>query len=391
VTRVLYSFPHTLGDPGIGTTALNQVRGIVEAGVEVHLYCTATRAALPPGVRIVQSLSIAGQRLPHRAVGVARAYRYHDRLVARALRAHPDRYDAVHAWPRGCLNTFAAAGDVGVVSFRESPSPHTASAFARAKESAAELGLLVPAGHSHEEDPNRLAEEAAEYEAADLILAPSDYVVRTYVEQGYPASRIVRHRYGYDPLEFPKPGPRAQDQPFTATFLGRGEPNKGLHHAARAWLDAGLAERGRLLIAGRVQPDYRDRIAPLLGAAHAEELGFVSDTAGLLRTSDVLLLPTSTEGSALVVFEAMASGAVPLVSDAAGAPVRSDEDGFVHAAGDVAALTRHLAALSGDSELLATMRAHCLARREELSWHTAGAILRDAYLEGIARAEPKRS
>ncbi len=384
--RVWYSFPHTLGSPGIGTTALHQVCGLADAGVDLRVFCTFSGAALPPGVAATETLRVAGRRLPHKALGVQRAYRLHDRLVARALRRSASPPDVVHAWPGACLRTFAAARAAGVVSLREAPSPHTASAFDRAAEAAAALGLEVPEGHSHRPDPARLAQENAEFDAADFVLAPSDYVVRTFVERGYPPERLLRHRYGVNTDAFPAPPTRESRRPFTVVFMGRGEPNKGLHSALQAYIDAGLGGVGRFLICGRVQPRYREVIADLVAEAGAEELGFVTDTGAILRGADVLVLPSVTEGSALVTFEAMASGAVPLVSDAAGAPVEPDSDGLVHEVGDVAALARDLKALAGEPDRLAAMRAAALARRDELSWGAAGVVLRDAYRAGLAVA-----
>jgi glycosyltransferase involved in cell wall biosynthesis len=325
--------------------------------------------------------------VPHRAVGVARAYRWHDRVVAWALRRTSTPPDIVHAWPGGCLMTFAAARQAGVVSLREAPSPHTASAFERAGGAAAALGLEVPRGHSHRDDPQRLLTEIAEFDASDFVLAPSDYVIRTFVERGYAPHRLLRHRYGFDPAAFPPPSAREPERPFTVAFVGRGEPNKGLHHALHAFVEAGLTGVGRFLVCGRIQPDYRTVIADLLDKSGAEELGFVTDMGAVLRGVDVLALPTVTEGSALVVFEAMASGAVPVVSDAAGAPVDHGADGLIHHAGDVAALTDHLAALASNPVRLAAMRARALARRDALTWRGAGADLRDAYRTALSIAE----
>src|SRR5262249_43035807 len=127
------------------------------------------------------------------------------------------------------------------------------------------------------------------------------------------------------------------------------------------------------------QPAYRTVIAGLLAESGAEELGFVADIGAVLRGADVLVLPSVTEGSALVVFEAMASGAVPLVSDASGAPVEPGTDGLVHEAGDVPALAKDRAGRAADPAGLAAMRAAALARRDELSWSTAGIELRTAY------------
>ena len=52
-----------------------------------------------------------------------------------------------------------------------------------------------------------------------------------------------------------------RNQGLTAVFVGRGEPNKGLHLALRGWLDSGAAEHGRLLVCGEILPSYREKIA----------------------------------------------------------------------------------------------------------------------------------
>src|SRR5215218_282401 len=84
--RVLYSFPHPLGDPGIGTTAINQIRGLAEAGHDVTVYATSLARPLPSSVKVECTMTIAGRRVPHRAVGLDRAYRHHDRVVSRVIR-----------------------------------------------------------------------------------------------------------------------------------------------------------------------------------------------------------------------------------------------------------------------------------------------------------------
>ena len=84
--RVLYSFPDTIGAAGIGTTAWNQATGLAGLGHEVHVYATAAARDVPGAAEVVTTLTVAGRRIPHRAVGRERAYRRHDGLVARALR-----------------------------------------------------------------------------------------------------------------------------------------------------------------------------------------------------------------------------------------------------------------------------------------------------------------
>src|SRR5664280_1167588 len=85
--RILYSFPHPVGAPGIGTTALNQVRALAFLGVRVTLVCTSLHASVPSEVQVRETLRVRGKRVPHRVFGSAdRAWTYHDHRVARLLR-----------------------------------------------------------------------------------------------------------------------------------------------------------------------------------------------------------------------------------------------------------------------------------------------------------------
>ena len=107
--RILYSFPDTLGAPGIGVAARHHTEELARLGLEVHVYCTAVAGPPPVVHHLVTTLTVAGQRVPHRALGRRRAYRYHDRRVAWALRRAAGQIDIVHLWPRATLASAAAA------------------------------------------------------------------------------------------------------------------------------------------------------------------------------------------------------------------------------------------------------------------------------------------
>jgi glycosyltransferase involved in cell wall biosynthesis len=376
--HVLYSFPDGIGKPGIGTTAFNQVRELAAHVERVSLYCTSLHAALPENVRVVETLSVLGRRVPHRALGVDRSYRYHDARVASALDRLRD-VDVVHCWPRATLKTCAAARRLGVPSFREVPNTHTAHAYEVVARERASLGLDPVPGHSHTFDARALDREEREYEVADSLLVPSEYSLRTFVERGVPREKLVLHRFGYDHRTFFVNGSSSHARPFTAIFVGRCEPRKGLHHALRAWVDSGAAASGRLVVCGAIEPDYERVLEPLLAHPSVERHGFVADPARLMRESDVFVLPSLEEGSALVTYEAQACGCVLVVSEAAGARCRHGVDGLVHAPGDVEALTAHLRLLSSDEETLRRLRGASLDASRGLSWRGAGRELAELY------------
>lgn len=384
--RVLYSFPHPLGRPGIGNAALQQVRSLRALGVPVTVWTTSL--ATPPGTDlgpVHETLRILGRRVPHRALGRDRALHLHDRLVAHHLAHEGDRYDVVHCWPSASLLTARAARTAGLPSVREVPNTHTADAYEVARRAHEALAVPFARGASHRFDGDRLAREVAEYGAADLLLVPSDHVRDTFLARGHDPGRLARHQYGYDPGRFgPAPGPRPADRPFTALFLGSCEPRKGLHLALDAWIASGAAASGRLVVCGRFVPGYRERLAPLLGHPSVEVVAPRPDPETLLRHSDVLLFPSLEEGSALVTYEAQACGCALVVSDAAGAVVEHGRTGMVHAAGDLASLTEHLRVLATDRAFTARLGAAARASADRLTWTDAGRRLLEIYVEVVA-------
>lgn len=392
--RILYSFPHRVGAPGIGTTALNQVRSLSDLGAHVTLVCTSLDADVPESTKVVETLRIGGKRIPHRAFGSPdRALAYHDWRVSRMIRrSAPGRYEVVHTWPQSALETIRAARSVGCISSREVPNTHTANAYEQAQLEAQITGVGLRKGHSHNPDARRLSLEEREYREADLLLVPSAHVRATFIERKADPARLRLHQYGYDQTRFDaKNRLEWPERPFTALFVGSGEPRKGLHYALAAWKTCNLPPKSRLLIAGGFVPGYRDYVAEQLDIPSVEHLGFVRDVPDLMKRSDVLLLPSVEEGSALVTYEAQASGCIPLVSSAAGALLPPALAGYVHAPRDVETLARQLETLANDDPLRSSLRDAVVDWSiESLSWTSAGHRMIRIFQEAIDAREGAR-
>ncbi|HXV33338.1 MAG TPA: glycosyltransferase family 4 protein [Gaiellaceae bacterium] len=389
--RILYSFPDTLGEPGIGAAAWYYVEGLARRGHDVVAYCTSIGNKVPEQARseqaIATTLTVGHVRIPHRALGRQRAYRYHDRRVAWALGHDRRRFEVVHVWPRATLRTASAAHELDIPVVREVPNTHTAFAYERVARETAGLGLEPVPGHSHTPDPKGLALEEREYEAVDMLALPSEYSRTTFVDYEIPDDHLALHRYGFDPERFPLPEPRPPNLNggLRALFAGRCEPRKGLHYALKAWLESGAAERGTFTICGDFYPGYDRVLEHWLEHPSVKVTGFVPDVGALMRESDVLLLPSVEDGSALVTYEAQASGCVPLVSEAAGARCEHMESGLVHVAGDVETLTEHLRLVDGDRSLLVRLRQGTLANRHQLTWEQGVDDLEAIYAELVQR------
>lgn len=380
VLAVLYSFPFALGSPGIGFTAWNQANELVRAGVDVHVVAGSVAKPIEGAASVRTTLTVRGRRVPHRVIGRSRAMRIHDAvtagLVGRLLDAHAD--DVVHAWPLASARTLRAARQRGIPGVREVPNTHTAHAYEVVAREYAALGLELPRGGSHTGDARRLATEESEYAAAAGLLVPSEAVAGSFLERGFENDRLLRHRYG---CTVAAPPARASGGPFTAVFLGRGSPRKGLHTALQAWTASRAAAGGRFLVYGLLDDDYAALLAPLLAHPSVEVRGVTPEPMSVLAAADVLLLPTVEEGSALVTYEAQVAGCVPLVSTAAGAVIDEGVTGFTHDVGDVGTLTAQLDLLMTRPDALATMSSAAMARADELSWAAAIQATLAAYRE----------
>lgn len=379
--RILYSFPHALGAPGVGTTAVRQVLSLLGRGHVVDVFAASTHSNCPPVAgNISRTMVFGGVRVPHKIFGVDRTMAFHDRRVAAYLRRTQTRYDVVHAWPGAALDTAIAASEIRTAALREVPNTHTANAYEVVAKLCRDLGVELPPGHSHRTNDGRLRREEAEYQAGHRLLVPSDHVASTFLERGFAPEKLARHQYGFDPEAF-TPGPEHGAEPFHVVFLGAVEPRKGLHVALEAWKRAGAFERARFSIYGRVVEEYRPTIEPYLTMPNVDIFEFTNDAAGVLRSADALILPSFEEGSALVTYEAQGCGAVPIVSDAAGAQCEHGVTGMIHPTGDIDALAGHITQLINDRGLVKKLRAGVLAQRDRLTWAAAAERLEKCYIE----------
>jgi glycosyltransferase involved in cell wall biosynthesis len=382
--RVLYSFPHKLGAERICTTAWYQVQGLEEAGAAVTVFAGALAKPPPPRVAVACTLARGRWRIPYRLLGSMRAFALHDRIVARRLERMAARVDLVHAWPLGALQTLRTARRLGIPTVLERPNAHTRFAYEAVRQECERLGVALPRGHEHAYNDAVLQREEEEYTLATRLLCPSEFVADTFRVRGFPADQLARHQYGFDDRIYVPPASRDRSSGLTMLFVGGCAPRKGLHYALEAWLRSAACRTGTFLIAGTFVPGYAEKLAALLAHPSVQLLGQRSDVPQLMQRSDLLVLSSIEEGSALVTSEARGSGCVLLVSEASGAICRHLQDGLVHRVGDVDTLVRHFDMLHADRGLLEQLRTESLRTRSQLTWSAAGVRLFDVYRDTLS-------
>jgi glycosyltransferase involved in cell wall biosynthesis len=383
--RVLFSFPLRLGADRICGIAWQQVNGLAAAGADVLVFPASISKPVRPDVRVSPTLARGKLRLPIKIVGTMRACALHDRIVARRLKELVGKIDIIHAWPLGALETLETARRLGIPTALERCNAHTRFAMEVVQKECDRLGVVLPPDHEHAFDAEKLRKEESEYRLATRLLCPSDFVVRTFLDKGYPRQQLARHIYGYDENVFyPSNETRDPKRGLTMISVGVCAVRKGLHYALEAWLRSPASKDGTFLIAGEFLPAYKEKLASMLAHPSVKVLGHRNDVPELVRKSDILVLPSIEEGFGLVIAEAMGSGCVPLASDACTEICSHMKTGLMHRVGDIDALTQHITMLHEDRGLLQRLRAESLRTAPEITWTAAGRMLLDLYRETIA-------
>lgn len=383
--RVLYSFPHKLGADRICYTAWQQVNGLAEAGADLLVFPGVLHKPVPANVKVQPTLAWGKLRISYKILGRMRACALHDHIVSRRLEKLAGQIDIVHTWALGASQTLKTAAKLGIPTVLERPNANTRFAYEVVQKECDRIGVPLPPNHEHAYQADILQKEEEEYHLAYRLLCPSDFVVKTFLDQGFEQEKLVRHIYGVDDKKFhPRNKPHDPERGLTMLSVGVAAVRKGIHFALEAWLQSPASNNGTFMIAGEFLPAYAEKLAPMLAHPSVKVLGHRNDIPELMRESDIVVLPSIEEGFGLVCTEAMASGCVPLVSNACTDICKHMENALVHQVSDVNALTQHITMLHEDRNLLNRLRESALENIPDITWIAAGEKLLQAYREIIS-------
>jgi glycosyltransferase involved in cell wall biosynthesis len=227
--------------------------------------------------------------------------------------------------------------------------------------------------------------ERATLRRADAVIVLTERTVAALRTDGVDPQRVVPIPSGFEPALFEGPG----DDPFP----GAGRPRIGYvgRLAAQKRADLLVTAFGRMrepadLVVVGDGPE-RARVQRLVRESPAADritlTGFVEHSAvpAVLRSLDLLVLPSAYEEMGSVLVEAMVAGLPVVASDVGGIPevVRHGETGLLVPPGDVSALTEALDRLVADPGLRARLAAGARARSSGYSWPHLAARVSGVY------------
>ena len=309
-----------------------------------------------------------------------------ERFGELVLRRGLNGADVLYGFNSACRKLFEGAGECDLATVMEQTI-----APRRAQQRIMEAEFSdAPEWEGYERDANaqELARrEQAEWALADMIVCGSEFVRQQIGEEGGPVEKCVVAPYGVDWPDFAAgAGPGRAPGPLQALFVGDVSLRKGIRHLLEAMRRLERADvRCRIVGGWSVNADVLRRHTP----RNVELVGHVprSEISREYARADVFCLPSLCEGSATVVYEALAAGLPVVTTPNAGAIVRDGVEGFIVPIRDAEALADKIASLEADHELLRRMSGAALERSRYGSLRAYGerllALLRSLRPSGV--------
>jgi glycosyltransferase involved in cell wall biosynthesis len=225
------------------------------------------------------------------------------------------------------------------------------------------------------------------FDRADFATSCDSEGVQRLWQKGFPRDRAVTVPLGFDstvffPETIETPHSCGNPRPLRILYAGRLLAMKGVQDLIDAC--ALLREPYTLTIAGDGPERSSLETSSVAQRVPATFCGVrePAEVAHLMRTSDVLVLPSHTipgkwkEQFGRVLVEAMASGCVPIGSDSGAIPSVIGAVGLTYPEGDAISLAQCLSSVAGERAVLAGLRVKALARASEYySWRAVAQVL----------------
>lgn len=358
----LYAIASRFAAHGIGNTAARAADGLWRAGLLDKLIALGHEPTAVDERRIVDVWFP-----PRRAFFFWPEKRYYQaknrHFDKRCLNHLDGPHEIVHLWNSQATRTARAAKRRGQKLIVERASTHIVTQTRRLVDAYAALGLDYHPTYA--ETIDRCLEE---YDLADLVLTPSENSYRSFVDEGFDMTRVVRCPFGID-LEKTAVRECAPEK-FIALFVGQVGVRKGVFTLLAAWDKAQLD--GELWLVGGEEEAVRDRFAPWRDRADITFMGFRRDVPDLMRRASVFVFPSIEEGSALVTYEAMACGLPLIVSAEAGSVATNGREALLVKAHDVDGLAAALVKLKEDADLAVRLGRASRECVEQFPWTAYG-------------------
>ena len=241
------------------------------------------------------------------------------------------------------------------------------------------LNLNAPWTKFHAREKKR---RIAEYEEADFILLPSDFVKKSFIECGFPESKLLKVPFGFESMKVSESAKISTK--LVVVYVGSISIRKGLRYLIEAikLLDPSKIE---LKIVGPQTEisGIEDLVIPanvvFEGVLKGDEL------AHAYQQADVFCLPSLEEGMALVLGEALSFGLPIITTTNSGADelLTNGEEGYIVPIRSSEAIAEKLDQMMKNPALLHEMKQKALRKSKTLNGWKENALLLTNTIAGL--------
>nr|WP_145160008.1 glycosyltransferase family 4 protein [Paenibacillus terrae] len=234
-----------------------------------------------------------------------------------------------------------------------------------------EFGKVPPNLH-----PLMVKRKLQEYDMADYILVPSEFVYQSMIDNGVSEKKLLLVPYGYDSKLFKRDTQiMKSDERLRLLFVGQIGHRKGLKYLLEAVKNIKQKRPEaplELVLVGGIDNDfvpYLNKYSNLY-----RHIDFVPQRklVELYNSSHIFVFPSLCEGSAVVTYEALGSGLPQIVTFNAGSVISDNEEGIIIPPRDTAALEKAILHLMDNPAEIKRMEQNAINKAKEFTWEKYG-------------------
>ncbi len=207
------------------------------------------------------------------------------------------------------------------------------------------------------------AREHAEWQIADAVICPSNFVAKHVIEAGCAAKKVIVVPYGVDDRFSISPGSRKAG-PLRVLTVGAVGLRKGSPYVGEVARTLKGQVQFRMVGPIDIQPKVHEQLKKIV-----ELTGPIprSEMRSQFEWADVFYLPSLCEGSATACYEALAAGLPVICTENAGSVVRHGIDGYIIPIRDVDVTVEILRQFSSSPAMLFRMSENARERASDFT------------------------
>ena len=284
-----------------------------------------------------------------------------DNYVANHLNSN---FDILIAWSSFAKNSLLKAKKLNKVACLERGSTHIQWQTEKLKLEYGKFGV-----NFNKTNPAIIERELIEYQIADYICVPTNFVKSTFLDYGVPSEKLLVNPYGVDKKQFSY-RPNKNPNKFIIMFCGGITFRKGAHYLVRAFSKLNLPD-AELWLVGSLDPEFANIFRNELSGKNIYFKGPFKqdDLSAIYNQCDIFCLPSLEEGQAMVLHQAMSSG-LPLIATAeSGAGDLIKSNGYLVRSRSEDDLAAHLEYLYKNPVVVSEMSKKSLSQAQsDYSW-----------------------